>query len=111
MHFQGIWIGLIAFLIIGIFHPIVKAAEYHIGKRVWPVFLVGGLVILAASVWIGNAVLEAAAGVLGFTMLWSIHELFEQEKRVEKGWFPANPKKNKGQKERTDIERADTEMN
>jgi len=23
--------------------------------------------------------------------LWSIHELFEQEKRVERGWFPKNP--------------------
>jgi len=93
MHFQGIWIGLISFLIIGIFHPIVKAAEYYIGKKVWPVFLIGGILILLASLRIENEVFEAAAGVLGFTMLWSIHELFEQEKRVEKGWFPSNPNK------------------
>jgi len=25
--------------------------------------------------------------------LWSILELFEQEERVKKGWFPKNPKK------------------
>ena len=26
-------------------------------------------------------------------MLWSIGEIFEQKKRVEKGWFPMNPKR------------------
>ena len=30
-------------------------------------------------------------GVLGASFLWSVKELFEQEKRVEKGWFPKNP--------------------
>ena len=35
----------------------------------------------------------ALLGVLGCSCLWSIQELFEQEKRVEKGWFPANPAK------------------
>ena len=27
------------------------------------------------------------------TCIWSIKELFEQEERVKKGWFPENPKK------------------
>ena len=31
-------------------------------------------------------------GVFGFSCLWSIIELFKQHERVEKGWFPANPK-------------------
>ncbi|MCQ2501287.1 MAG: DUF4491 family protein [Lachnospiraceae bacterium] len=31
-----------------------------------------------------------------FSCLWSIHELFEQKKRVDRGWFP---KKKKDQKE------------
>ena len=31
--------------------------------------------------------------ILGFTCLWSIKELFEQEKRVQKGWFAKNPKR------------------
>ncbi|WP_423893355.1 DUF4491 family protein, partial [Filifactor alocis] len=30
---------------------------------------------------------------LGFCLFWSIKELFEQEKRVQKGWYPKNPKK------------------
>jgi hypothetical protein len=32
-------------------------------------------------------------GVFGFSSLWSIHEIIEQEERVKKGWFPANPKR------------------
>ncbi|HIT47433.1 MAG TPA: DUF4491 family protein, partial [Candidatus Cryptobacteroides merdipullorum] len=31
------------------------------------------------------------AGVAAFSAFWSIVELFEQEKRVRKGWFPENP--------------------
>jgi len=31
--------------------------------------------------------------VLGFSLLWSIKELSEQKDRVEKGWFPKNPKR------------------
>lgn len=29
--------------------------------------------------------------IAGFCALWSIKELFEQEKRVQKGWFAKNP--------------------
>ncbi|OYP40493.1 hypothetical protein CG709_05125 [Lachnotalea glycerini] len=29
----------------------------------------------------------------GFSCFWSVQELVEQEKRVEKGWFPKNPKR------------------
>ena len=32
-------------------------------------------------------------GVAGFSSLWSIIELFKQKKRVERGWFPRNPKR------------------
>ena len=31
--------------------------------------------------------------VFGITCLWTIKELFEQEQRVAKGWFPKNPKR------------------
>nr|WP_197272504.1 DUF4491 family protein [Methanobrevibacter arboriphilus] len=33
MYFEGIIIGLSAFIIIGIFHPIVIKGEYYIGKK------------------------------------------------------------------------------
>jgi hypothetical protein len=31
--------------------------------------------------------------VWGASSFWSIGELFEQRKRVEKGWFPKRPEK------------------
>ena len=93
MNFEGIIIGIGAFLIIGLLHPVVIKAEYHIGKHVWPLFLIGGIIFVTLSLFIENIILAALIGVFGFSLLWSIHELFQQEERVKKGWFPKNPKK------------------
>ncbi len=95
MNIQGGVIGLAAFLIIGIFHPIVIKAEYHFGFRIWPVFLVVGLGSIAGSLFLNNTILSAVAGIFGFASLWSIQELHEQVERVEKGWFPENPDRKK----------------
>lgn len=93
MYFDGILIGLISFLSIGIFHPIVIKAEYYFSKSCWPVFLVAGILLLVSSVLVEHVVTSSALAVIGMSSWWSILELFEQEKRVQKGWFPANPKK------------------
>jgi hypothetical protein len=91
MQFQGIIIAIGVFLIIGILHPIVIKAEYYFSKNVWPVFLVSGLVCISASLFIENTIPSVLLAVLGSSLLWSIHELIEQEERVKKGWFPQNP--------------------
>ena len=88
MSFYGIIIGVLSFLIIGIFHPIVIKCEYHFGKKIWPVFLISGIIFIVASIYLNNEILSAFLGVLGFSSLWSIHELIKQEERVKKGWFP-----------------------
>lgn len=93
MNFLGILIGLVAFLIIGIFHPIVIKTEYYFGKKVWPVFLIVGIICLLLSIFINDKIVSAIIGILGFSSLWSIHELIEQEERVNKGWFPKNPRR------------------
>jgi len=93
MNFNGIIIGIAAFLIIGVFHPIVIKSEYYFGKKVWPAFLVAGLIFVAATLFIQNIILSAITGIFGFSCLWSINELIEQEQRVRKGWFPSNPKR------------------
>lgn len=93
MNFQGIIIGIMSFIIIGVFHPIVIKSEYYIGKKIWPVFLVTGIVLIGVSLYTKNNILSAIIGVTAFTCLWSIHEVFEQERRVKKGWFPNNPNK------------------
>jgi uncharacterized membrane protein HdeD (DUF308 family) len=92
-HLEGILIGICTFLIIGIFHPIVIKAEYYWTKRCWWIFLFMGIISLALSLVVSNSFLSPLLGVLGFTCLWSIKEIFEQEKRVQKGWFPKNPKR------------------
>lgn len=93
MNFEGLIIGLASFAIIGAFHPLVIKGEYYIGKKIWPAFLVAGLLLIAASAILQNIVLSAIVAITGFSSLWSIHELFEQEQRVERGWFPRNPNK------------------
>lgn len=91
MNYKGILIGSAAFLIIGVFHPIVIKAEYYFGKKVWPIFLFAGIISLIFSIFADNFMYSGILGVLGFTCLWSIKEIMEQEERVKKGWFPKNP--------------------
>ncbi len=93
MHLSGLGIGLIAFVVIGLFHPLVIQCEYHFSSRIWPLFLVAGLLFLALSLWPENVIWSSLWGVLGFTCLWSIGELRQQAERVRKGWFPANPRR------------------
>ena len=95
MYLSGILIGVISFLSIGVFHPIVIKAEYYFSKSCWPVFLIAGIVLMAISAMIENVIFGSALAVIGMSSWWSILELFEQEKRVKKGWFPANPKRKK----------------
>jgi hypothetical protein len=89
MRYEGILIGFIAFLVIGLFHPLIIKGEYHFSHEIWPVFLCAGLVGLAGAAFARDTLLSAALGVFGFSALWSIGELFHQRERVRKGWFPA----------------------
>ena len=77
-HLQGLVIGICTFLIIGMFHPIVVKAEYYWSTRCWWLFLFLGIAGVISSLCIENVVISS---------------LFEQEKRVQKGWFPKNPKR------------------
>ena len=93
MNYVGVIIGLATFLIIGLFHPIVIKAEYHFGKQCWWVFAIAGLIFCLGSLLFENIICSSLSGVTAFSCFWSILELFEQEKRVKKGWFPSNPKR------------------
>ena len=95
MNWGGILLGAASFVIIGVFHPLVIRAEYQFGKGCWPVFLGAGLLLSAASLLTENVYGAAVLGILAFSCFWSIRELFEQARRVEKGWFPKNEKKRK----------------
>ncbi|MBR4989266.1 MAG: DUF4491 family protein [Bacteroidaceae bacterium] len=95
LNFSGIIIGVATFLVIGLFHPLVIKAEYYIGVKSWWLFLLLGIVSGVASLLVNDLTLSILLGVMAFSSFWSIGEVFEQKKRVEKGWFPANPKKKK----------------
>ena len=50
----------------------------------WIVYAICRLFVIASG---------AVLGILAFSCFWSIRELFEQEQRVRKGWFPKKEKR------------------
>ncbi|MBE6290703.1 MAG: DUF4491 family protein [Bacteroidaceae bacterium] len=92
-HLTGLVIGICTFLIIGIFHPIVIKSEYYWGTRCWWLYLIAGILGVIGAVWVDNILVSSLLGVFSFSSFWGIKELFEQEQRVRKGWFPKNPKR------------------
>ena len=95
MHLHGVILGLASFLSIGLFHPVVIHCEYHFSYRCWPAFAAAGAVLLLLSTLVSHIIVSAVLGVVGFSCMWSIVELFQQKKRVDRGWFKANPKYHK----------------
>ncbi len=93
MYFTGLIVGAAIFLIIGICHPLVIWAEYYMGKKSWWLFLIGGIIASVCSIFIANLIFSCVVAAFGFSLLWGVGEVFHQEKRVLKGWFPENPKR------------------
>lgn len=91
MYIKGILVGAGSFLLCGLFHVIVVKAEYYFTKKCWPVFAALGILCCLTSLFTNDPSFSCFCAVAGFTSLWSIKELYEQEERVRKGWFPANP--------------------
>lgn len=90
MNFDGIIFSAAALFIMGIYHPIVIKAEYRFSQRIWPLFALVGAACVAVSLKM-DGLASYTVAFLGATNLWCIIELKQQEKRVEKGWFPRNP--------------------
>lgn len=67
--------------------------EYYFGVRIWWIFLLMGIAAVIGSVLVENIVWSTLLAVWGASSFWSIGELFEQRKRVEKGGFPSGLKK------------------
>lgn len=93
LNFVGPGLAIATLLIIGLCHPLVIKTEYYFGTRPWWIYLVAGLACITAALFINDTVFSALLAVTGASLLWGIGELFSQKKRVEKGWFPMNPKR------------------
>ena len=91
LHFMGLIIGIATFLIIGIFHPIVIKGEYYFGMKIWWLFLLSGVITGVWSLFVADVLWSTLLAVWSASSLWGIGELFEQRKRVQRGWFPARP--------------------
>ena len=91
LHFMGLIIGIATFLIIGIFHPIVIKGEYYFGVKIWWLFLLSGVITGVWSLFVADILWSTLLAVWAASSLWGIGELFEQRKRVQRGWFPARP--------------------
>ena len=93
INIQGLIIGMSTFLIIGLFHPLVIKGEYYFGQKVNYAFAVVGLITLVFAISFGDIFWSAILSVVAFSCFWSIKEVKDQKKRVERGWFPDNPNK------------------
>ena len=89
----GLAIGLCTFLVIGLFHPLVIKGEYYFSVKIWWAFLALGIVCCIGAYLADDLFWSIMLGVAGFSSFWGIGEVFEQEKRVQKGWFPRNTKR------------------
>ena len=74
MNYTGLLVGLGAFACIGLFHPLVIKAEYHLGVRSWWIFALLGVVACMASLFVESYIWATLLGVFGFSSFWSIHE-------------------------------------
>ncbi|MBD5224798.1 MAG: DUF4491 family protein [Bacteroidales bacterium] len=89
----GLAIGAVTFLVIGLFHPLVIKGEYYFGVKCWWVFLLLGIATAVASLLCVNVFWQSVLAVVAFSSFWSIGEVFEQRRRVQRGWFPKRPQK------------------
>ena len=93
MNLTGILFGASTFLAIGLGFLWVIKLEYHVGAHVaWAVAALGIATVLG-SLFVPGFTPSAILGVLGGTLIWGATELPEQEERVTRGLFPANPRK------------------
>ncbi len=92
-HLDGIVLGGATYIIILLGRYSCIAGEYYFTKKIWKLFLGLGLLSLVLSLFVSNLMLSGILSITGFTYLWGIKEVIEQEKRVHKGWFPKNPKR------------------
>lgn len=97
-HLTGLVLGLCTFLIIGLFHPLVIKGEYYFGQKCSIGFLIVALLTGWLSVTAESIFAQALLAVIAFSSLWSIGEVREQRRRVERGWFPSNPRRKPGRK-------------
>ncbi len=88
MNLDGLLAGAATLFIIWLTRYACIRGEYYFRRSFRYVFLIFGLAGVLFSLIIGNLLVSAIFAVFGFANLWGIHEVIEQEERVNKGWYP-----------------------
>lgn len=57
------------------------------------IFAIIGFIFICVSMLTDNTEISVLLALFGFSALWGIREVVEQERRVAKGWFPKRNKK------------------
>ena len=96
VNFTGLLLGLFMLFVIGFGFFWVIKVEYYYGARLWPAVLVLGLLLCLASLFMPSFTASALLGIFGGSVVWGATELPDQEKRVHRGLFPANPRRQSG---------------
>lgn len=96
MNYNGLLLGIVAFITIGLFHPIVAKTEYYFGKRVWWAFALMGMTFMLLSLAFTINWLSVLMGTIGAGAFWSTHEIFKQHQRVLSGRAKRNPNRTYG---------------
>jgi hypothetical protein len=81
--FGSVWLG----------HVAVRRIEFHAPTLLLPILSTLGLGLVAeiAAVLLTDSSASAVLGILGMTLLWDSFEFIRQERRIRKGFAPANP--------------------
>ncbi len=93
LNLDGLIAGVATWVIIWATRYACIKGEYHFKRGFRYVFLSMGILGVLAALLAGNIVVSAIFGIFGFANLWGIHEVIEQEERVNKGWYPRKPDK------------------
>jgi hypothetical protein len=110
MNVTGIIFAVFTALAIGIGFVWVIKLEYYVGAHITKIVALVGVATILISLFLPNFWLSAFVGVIGGTIVWGATELPDQEERVKKGMFPANPRKGgvNGQNPAADTEMSAT---
>jgi len=93
INLTGLTAALAAFLGIWLGHVSVRVIERN-AITLWPPILFTIALGFALEIWsliTDYQLLSTATGILGITILWDALEFIRQERRVKKGYAPANP--------------------
>jgi hypothetical protein len=91
MNLTGMYLGLFMLFAIGIGFVWVIKLEFYVGAQIWKWVLALGIILSLASLWIASFWGSALLGIIGGSIAWGATELPDQEERVRRGIFPANP--------------------